>query len=267
MHRVPSAITYLVQELESALGVALFDRSGRRARLTDAGERILEAGRDVLERGRMLENLASELVGGWEAELHVVRDAALPLEPLTECLVRFAQPDVPTRLRVDTECQEGVLDRFESAKADLALYLGFDSDVEAAKYHTIPLPVVDFVLVAAAEHPLTDADGPDARSSRWAELIVQDSALRFRERSKPSFMGSHNVVYHSDFHSKRFALLAGAGFGWIPAHLVQEELASGQLVLLSDKPNRWTYSPVVVSRRGQTLGRGARLFLERLMGE
>ncbi|WP_224024828.1 LysR family transcriptional regulator, partial [Burkholderia vietnamiensis] len=30
LHRVPSALTYLVQKTESELGVTLFDRSGRR---------------------------------------------------------------------------------------------------------------------------------------------------------------------------------------------------------------------------------------------
>ena len=46
LHRVPSALTYLVQKLESDLGVALFDRSGR-LRLNDAGRLF----RDHVQRG------------------------------------------------------------------------------------------------------------------------------------------------------------------------------------------------------------------------
>lgn len=45
LHRVPSALTYLVQKLESDLGVMLFDRSGRRAKLTHAGRIVVEEGR------------------------------------------------------------------------------------------------------------------------------------------------------------------------------------------------------------------------------
>src|SRR3546814_7488734 len=45
LHRVPSAITYTVQKLESDLGVQLFDRSGKRAKLTDAGQALVERGR------------------------------------------------------------------------------------------------------------------------------------------------------------------------------------------------------------------------------
>ena len=37
LHRVPSAISYLVRGLESATGLELFDRSKRQAVLTPAG--------------------------------------------------------------------------------------------------------------------------------------------------------------------------------------------------------------------------------------
>jgi DNA-binding transcriptional LysR family regulator len=41
LFRVPSAITYHVQKLEQDMGVALFDRSGHRAELTEAGKELL----------------------------------------------------------------------------------------------------------------------------------------------------------------------------------------------------------------------------------
>ncbi|HUL55837.1 MAG TPA: LysR family transcriptional regulator, partial [Usitatibacter sp.] len=41
LHRVPSAVTYSVRQLEEALGIELFDRSGHRAVLTDAGRELL----------------------------------------------------------------------------------------------------------------------------------------------------------------------------------------------------------------------------------
>ncbi|WP_230369313.1 LysR family transcriptional regulator [Paludibacterium denitrificans] len=34
LHRVPSTITYTIQKLEQDLDIAIFDRSGHRARLT-----------------------------------------------------------------------------------------------------------------------------------------------------------------------------------------------------------------------------------------
>src|SRR3546814_18617559 len=66
LHRVPSAITYTVQKLESDLGVQLFDRSGKRAKLTDAGQALVERGRSLLREAESLENCVKRVAHGWE---------------------------------------------------------------------------------------------------------------------------------------------------------------------------------------------------------
>jgi DNA-binding transcriptional LysR family regulator len=264
-HRVPSAVTYLIQELETSLGLALFDRSRRRAVLTAAGVRVLESARAVLNEAGALERMCIELAGGWEAELHVIVDAALPLVPLTACLSRFAESDVPTRLRVNVECQEGVLDHFERAHADIALYLGFDSNAEAAAFEQIALPPLEMILVAATSHPLAAQPECDPPASGYAELVVQDTAARFSAHARSSFLGSRNVVSLADFYSKRIALLAGAGYGWIPSHLVEADLVAGTLRELRAETSRWTYAPQVVTRRRAPLGKAGRLFVATLL--
>ena len=148
--------------------------------------------------------------------------------------------------------------------ADLALYLGFDRDTEAAQWECVPLPPLPFVLVAASSHPL--AAGPAGADERahFAEVVVRDSSSVFADAPKPSYLGSHNVVVLSDFHAKRVALLEGAGFGWMPAHLVRDDLEAGTLAVLDAELARWTYAPVRIARRGRSGARGARLFLDTL---
>ena len=262
---VPSAISYSIQSLESALGVDVFDRSRRKAVLTDAGIRLLEVSREVIERARALERVAAELEGGWEPELHVVVDGALPMEPFLRCLRRFSDPDVPTFLRLDVEYQEGVVERLNEAPADLAMVLGLAFDGDEEGYECTPLDPLDFVLVAGANHPL--AKGPAGEEERrpYAEIVVRDSSSRFSKHSKGSFMGSKNVVFLSDFHSKRIALLQEAGFGWVPRHLVEEDLKTSRLVLLDAEPNSWTYRPQMLVRTGHALGMAAQLFVETMV--
>ena len=265
LHRVPSALTYLIQGLEEQLEVKLFVRRGRRSVLTESGEKILRHAREVLERTEALDRAAQELRDGWEAELLVVVDGALPQQGLTRCLRRFARPEVPTRLRVDVEYQEGVIDRFESSDAHIGLCLGFKGDGDEAGYDCRALAKLELVLVAAKDHPL--ADGPVTRERRapHAELITRDSSPKFSREFKPSFEGSKTSVFLSDFYSKRAALLAGAGYGWIPRHFIEEDLVAERLVLLDSQPNRWAYAPQVITKNGRPLGRGARLFLDILL--
>jgi DNA-binding transcriptional LysR family regulator len=267
LHRVPSAVSYAVKGLEAALEVEVFDRSRRRAELTPAGRRVLEHARDVLEHARSLERLAVELRGGWEPELHVVVDGALPMRPVSRCLKRFAAADVPTRLRVDVEYQEGVVHRFARDLADVALLIGFAGDGDEVGFEARPLAPLELVLVVAPGHPLAGGPTTEAERAVFAELIVRDSSPDYARRPKRSFLGSENVAHLSDFYSKRVALLEGAGFGWIPLHLVAADLAGGELVMLEvEGPSTFTYHPQLVTRTGHRLGRGGELFVQTILG-
>ena len=262
LHKVPSAVSYSIQSLESALGVDVFDRSRRKAVLTDAGQKILGQSRSVIMAAQDLERVANELKDGWEPELHVIVDGALPMDAVLDCIRRFSEPDIPTHLRLEVEYQEGVVDRFEDAGGDLALVLGFAGDGDDAGYDCIPLDPLELVLVAAADHPLAEQSGCAEDRAAHAELVVRDSSPRFYQRAKQSFIGSGNVVYLSDFHSKRLGLLKGAGYGWIPRHFIETDLETGRLVHLRADPNSWTYYPQVAVKAGRELGPAARIFLD-----
>jgi len=69
--RVPSALTYTMQKLESDLGVALFDRAGRRALLTPAGRVLLDEGRILLQAADALECRVKRAASRWETELRI----------------------------------------------------------------------------------------------------------------------------------------------------------------------------------------------------
>jgi DNA-binding transcriptional LysR family regulator len=78
-------------------------------------------------------------------------------------------------------------------------------------------------------------------------------------------MGSRHVVYLSDFHAKKGALLSGAGYGWMPRHMIERELADGVLLTLATELHRWAYRPVLVTPSGRTLGPAGTLFAQTLM--
>jgi DNA-binding transcriptional LysR family regulator len=265
LRRVPSAVSYTVRTLEEALGLPLFDRASQRAALTPAGRRLLEASAEVLRRAEGLGQLAGSLAGGWEPELRVVVDGALPMAPLTRALRGLVERKIPTRVQLDVEYQDGVLDRFEAERADLMLALGLE---DGGRLQGAPLPPLPMVLVVGAGHPLAAARalGPDALQEH-VDLVVKDSSPRFSQEPRRAFLGSRHVIRLSDFHTKGQCIEAGVGFGWMPEHLVAEALTAGRLVVV-DLPggNRWTYQPQLVSRRGEAPGRARALFTALLCG-
>ena len=259
LHRVPSAISYTIKALEDALGVPVFDRSGHRAALTDAGRRVREASAEVLRHARALDGLARSLEAGWEPELQVVVDGLYPMAPVTSALKALSSSDVPTRVRVDVEYQDGVHERFHGDHAAMMLVL--ELEVEAPFAGT-PLPDLEMVLVASTDHPLAASTAVDrAALLAHVELVVKDSSAPYAQTPRRPFSGSPNVIYLSDFHAKHLGIVQGAGFGWLPLHLAAADLESGRLALIAlDDGNRWTYHPHLITRRDEPLGRAGVVF-------
>src|SRR5260370_559759 len=92
LHPVPSASTYTIPELGQDLEVKLFDRSGHRAKLTEAGDELLREGRHLLRTATDLECRVKRVATGWETELRIAVDDVIPTERLFPLqMAAFAQ--------------------------------------------------------------------------------------------------------------------------------------------------------------------------------
>ena len=259
LHRVPSAVTYTVKGLEDAVGVPVFDRSGHRAVLTAAGQQVLAAGRRVLAEARSLDASARSLRDGWEPELRVVLDGLYPRGPAMEALRALLDAGAPTRVHLDVAYQDGVHERFHATRAAVMLNLELEVDHPLVGQ---PLPELELVLVCGVDHGLAGRRVDRAELLEHVELVVRDSSSKHAVSPRPSFTGTHHVVYLADFESKRAGLLAGAGFGWMPVHLVARDLDEARLVEVErHEGSRWTYHPHLVTRADEPLGRAGRTWV------
>jgi DNA-binding transcriptional LysR family regulator len=253
LHRVPSAISYSVAGLESALGVTIFDRGGHKAALSAEGRRVLGAAAAMLESARRLDALGLALAGGFEPSLELVVDGALPMRPVLRALRAFGALGLPTRVQLAVEHQDGVVERFSRESADLMLALDLEN---AGAVQAEPLPPLELRLLTRADHPLLGA-GPIDRSALQAhtELVVRASTQRAQEAPRDPWFGGPQALSLSDFHAKRLALLEGLGFGWMPVHLVEDDIQQGVLVVVPvDEGASWTYRPALAWRAGRPLG-------------
>ena len=252
LHKVPSAVSYQIRQLEEGLGVELFDRSGHKATLTPAGTALLDEGRFLLARARRMEKLADRFADQWEARLVVVVDGALPTEPLLRSLAELGARDLPTHVQLRTEFLAGVPQYFAELRADLMLTLVVPDD---PLLEHVELPPVVFVLVAAPEHPAARGALPDLASlQQHLELSVHDSDARTSDQDTNLIPGAR-VFYVGDFGAKKEGLLRGLGLGWMPLPSVREALAEGRLVELDYGPgSRRSFPLALASRRDRPLG-------------
>jgi DNA-binding transcriptional LysR family regulator len=230
LHRVPSALTYLVQKLEADMDVQLFDRSGRRARLTDAGRAVVDEGRRLLNAARHLEVKAKGIRDGCESELRLCFDAILPFGSLWPYIHAFYDLEMSTQLRFSTELPGGVWDALIARRADLAVG-AFGEPPHAANIAARPIGTLRHVFVVAPDHPLARTPEPLNRETiaRYRGVVISDTSRELGPQSVATRDGQPVIVVPT-LAAKLEALCEGIAVGMLPDRATEEHIREGKLV-------------------------------------
>jgi DNA-binding transcriptional LysR family regulator len=228
--RVPSTITYAVQKLEEDLGVTIFDRSGHRARLTEAGEELLREGRVILQAVSNLEDRAKGLSQGYEATLRIALDALLPCEPLLGLAAQFYEEHDSTDLRLSYEVLGGSWDALATQRADLVVGASGESPGDS-EYQMRLIGKLEFAAVVSASHPLAKHPQPIPVDvwRQYRAVAIGDTSRRLEPRSMGLFLGQKTLTV-PHLQAKLSAQVKGLGVGFFPRCFAAPEIATGTLI-------------------------------------
>lgn len=231
LFKVPSALSYTIQKLESDLGISLFDRSKQKAQLTTAGRLLLEQGRQLLQAASAIEEAVQQLESGWETQLRIARDTVLPLAPLLQQINAFNQLDKRVAITLSEEVLGGTWDALIAERCDLAL--GASGDIPKGIFEHRLMGHVEFVFAVAREHPLRFHKGPvDAAAiAAFPTIAIADSSLNSPGRTS-GLLESRQLIRVANASAKIQAQAMGVGVGFLPKHLITEEIQCGDLVVL-----------------------------------
>ena len=263
LHRVPSAITYTIQKLEQDLDVKLFDRSGHRARLTEAGEALLREGRHLLRAATDLECRVRRVATGWEGELRIAVDDLVPTERLHPLLKDFYIQGSGTRIRLTMEVLGGGWDSLLSGRADLVIGAPGDAPPEGL-LAVEPMGKFEFVFVVAPDHPLATAKEPLS-----AQDILQHRAISTADTSRnlpprtSGLLDGQDVLTVPTMRAKVAAQIAGLGAGYLPLLWASPHIAAGRLVR-KDVEGPKSMTNVYFAWHPRQAGRALKWFLDRL---
>jgi len=225
-----SAVSDLIKRLEEEIGVQLFSRATRSPSLTTAGKLLVADARGVAEAANKLNARAHGMALGTEPELCVVVDGYFPFSIVAEASREFHDvfPHVPLRLYVEVlgGAMQPVVDRRASFAVVGGEALGPSGIVPER------LCRVELVPVAAPSHPLGRYEGRIPR-----EELMQHVQVVLTERRTTTPAQDHNVISSqtwrlADLSAKQSFLLSGLGWGFVPLHVVERDLAEGRLTIL-----------------------------------
>ncbi|HEX9215677.1 MAG TPA: LysR family transcriptional regulator [Gemmatimonadales bacterium] len=265
LRRAQSVVSQTLANLETQLGVKLFDRSSRSPVLTKQGVALLAEARAVVGGMDVFKARAKGLSDGLEPELSVVVDVMFPLDLLTAAVAAFQEefPAVPLRLNVEAlgavlqpviedRCAFGVMGTLPTAPAELTRE---------------QLLIVGMAFVVSPTHPLASLKEPIP-----ARVLAQHRQLVLTDRSELSQgkdfgVFSPNTWRLADLGAKHAFLRAGLGWGGMPVGMIKADLAKGSLVKirLEDIPEGMLVMAMsAVFRTDTPPGPAGRWLIERL---
>jgi len=265
--RAQSVVSQTLASLEGQLGVKLFDRSGRYPTLTAAGRALLADARAVAGDMDLLKARARGLAGGLEAELIVAVNTIFPTQVLTRAVAAFQIEFPNTPLRISVEGMGAVIEPV----LDGLCAFGIRGPLALAhpELESERLLDVGYQMVAAPTHPLAALPQPipSAALAAHVQLVLSDRS-RMTE-GKDLHVFSSKTWRLSDLGAKLAFLRAGLGWGGMPLHMIEDDLANGVLVPLQmeDMDSTLRIGMSAIYRKDSQPGPAGRWLIDRLKHE
>ncbi|WP_347331380.1 LysR family transcriptional regulator [Marinimicrobium locisalis] len=222
-----SAMSYAITQLETALGVAVFELRGRRAVPTAAGEVMHRRARHLLMEAESLENAAVQLSAKVEPLVALAGDIIVPPEQVLACIASFSREFPDTRVELYESVMSGTEDALVQRNVDLAVAARVP-----AGFHGEYLMSVTFRGVTSPDHPLQRLGRPVSYDDlrHYRQSIVRDSGIH--RRYSEGWQEAEQRLTVSHIRTSLQAIRLGLSYAWLPEAYLTEDLKAGRLKLI-----------------------------------
>jgi DNA-binding transcriptional LysR family regulator len=211
LHRVPSAVTTRIKQLEASMGVKLFHRDKQRLHLAPAGELLLGYAERLIQLSAEARDVVSGTAPRGVFKLGALESTTASRLPPILAGYHARYPDV--RLELTTGTNDSLLGQLAERKLDAAFIA---EPPGGQSYEYISVFTERLILISSADHPpikrARDVEGltliafPEGCAYRRVLLrwLGTDSLARFR------------VLDLSSYHAIVACVTAGAGIALVP---------------------------------------------------
>ena len=256
--RSQSAASNALGELESVLGVQLFDRVGKKLVINENGRALLPRAAAVLEQAVETETLFAT---AHPAALRLASSYTVGEYLLPELVTSWKRAHPRSHVLLDIANTHDVFERVSSFRADVGFIEGPHShpDLTVRKWRSD-----EIVVIAAAGHPLARRR-VGVRQLNHATWVLREPGSGTREASDrwliPHLAEMEVELELGSNEAVKRVVAAGLGLGCLSRLAVNDAIAEGWLVELATTlpPMRRTLS--IVLHRARKLGTAAEGFL------
>lgn len=212
LHRAQSSITARIRQLETSLGVALFEREGRALRLTAAGDALLGYAGSLLALAEAARAAVRQDGIGGRLRLGAMESVAASRLPLPLAEFHRRHPEVMVELQ--TAPSRELIARVQAGALDAAIV---GEEVDAARYTGVPLYREELVLVGARDNP--SLENPKLLDGKTV-LVFFGQGCAYRRRFEQWLQALRVVparmLEFASYHALLAAAASGVGVCLIP---------------------------------------------------
>jgi DNA-binding transcriptional LysR family regulator len=267
LHLSQPAVSMQVKQLEESVGLPLFEQTGKRIQLTQAGREIHDYGRTIFKTFEEMEEVISALKGLDTGHLDIsVASTVNYFAP--RLLAAFSRKFPGIDLRLDVSNRKRLMELLQTNETDIVL-MGRppeDIDLEHEPFMDNPL-----VVIAPPGHPLqTQQQIPIKRLEE--EVFVMREAGSGTRLAMERYFAEHGVNIRSGMQMTRNeaikqAVRAGMGLGVVSSHTIELEVETGRLVILDVEGFPIQRHWYMVYRKTKRLSPAAKAFHDFVMSE
>lgn len=235
MHSTQSGVSMRIQDLESSLGVALFDRNQRSARLTAKGQELVQyAERLMTATSEIRHRIGDPKVSSGTVRLGVTEFVAVTWLPRLVAAINENYPDIALELDVDLTLTQ--LRKLQNGDLDVAVLPG---PIEEPGLTNVPLGSVEFAWMARPKLgvPRTRLTPRDLHA--WPLLtLTHDSNLH--KLLARWFEAGNATIRRANACNSIGVLaaltMAGLGISYLPREHFARDIDDGRLQVLDIAP-------------------------------
>jgi DNA-binding transcriptional LysR family regulator len=255
-----SAVSGALADLERQFGRQLFDRIGKRLRLSELGQAVRAQAEGVLDR-------ATELEAAFEGRAEVGRlriGATLTIgnHMVAPLMARFMREHPGAELTLAVANTEEIARRVANFDIDVGLVEG---ELQHPDLEVMPWRDDELAVFCAPDHPYAkkrDLGDDDLRAARW---IVRERGSGTRQTFERAMHGIladlHIVLALEHTEAMRGAVAAGLGIGCVSRIALQESFDHGTLAPCRVPHRDFSRKLYLLVNRHKYRGRGLELWL------
>lgn len=180
LHMTQPAVSMQIQSLEQLLGVLLFERSGRRIQLSEAGETLIPMARDLVNMSLRIEETMKSLSGKVVGHLKIGCSTTAGKYILPQLVARFRRMHPAVHVTVYNSSRDHVMQMLCDGMTHISV---ISSLIHCREAEFQPFFTDRVVLIVPADHPWASRGMIKPEELSGVDFILRDDTA-----------GTHQVV-------------------------------------------------------------------------